>query len=282
MLRKGKEMKRKAILIKIVIFLFVLGVTIITLFPFYWMFITAVKPLNEVFAFPPKLWPSEFVFSNFAKSLKVADFNTYFKNSFIVTTLATLITIGINLLAGFAFAKYEFKGKNFCFLIVLSTLMIPLQVTMIPNFIIASKIGIRDTYIGLFLPPCAEAFGLFMSRQFMEEIPNELLEAGRIDGATEFGIFSRIVVPNVKPLISVLAIFTVMWRWNDLQWPLIMVSSSKLYTVQLGLAFLNGSQHVNWNDMMSASLISICPVVIIFLLFQKQFVQGMASSGIKG
>ena len=160
--------------------------------------------------------------------------------------------------------------------------MIPLQVTMVPNFIIASKLGIRNSYVGLILPPCAEAFGLFMSRQFIEEIPNELLEAGRIDGATEFGIFSKIVLPNVKPLISVLAIFTVMWRWNDLQWPLIMVSKDQYYTVQLGLSMLNGSQYVNWNDLMSASLISTIPIVIVFLIFQKQFVQGMASSGIKG
>ena len=160
--------------------------------------------------------------------------------------------------------------------------MIPLQVTMVPNFIIASKLGIRNSYVGLILPPCAEAFGLFMARQFIEEIPNELLEAGRIDGATEFGIFSKIVLPNVKPLISVLAIFTVMWRWNDLQWPLIMVSKDQYYTVQLGLSMLNGSQYVNWNDLMSASLISTIPIVIVFLIFQKQFVQGMASSGIKG
>lgn len=266
----------------IIIFLLILSVALITLFPFYWMFITAVKPVGEIFAFPPKLWPSEFIFGNFLESLKMADFGTYYKNSMIVTAVATAITISINLLAGFAFAKYNFKGKNFFFMIVLSTLMIPLQVTMIPNFIIASKLGIRNSYAGLILPPCAEAFGLFMSRQFIEEIPNELLEAGRIDGATEFGIFTRIILPNVKPLISVLAIFTVMWRWNDLQWPLIMVSNGEYYTVQLGLSMLNGAQYINWNHLMSASLISTIPVIIVFLIFQKQFVQGIASSGIKG
>ena len=275
-------MKRKKQLIKICTFLFVLIVALTALFPFYWMFITAVKPVGEIFAFPPKLWPSEFMFGNFAESLKTGAFDVYYKNSLIVTSVATIITISINLLAGFAFAKYDFKGKNICFLIVLSTLMIPLQVTMVPNFIIASKLGIRNSYVGLILPPCAEAFGLFMARQFIEEIPNELLEAGRIDGATEFGIFSKIVLPNVKPLISVLAIYTVMWRWNDLQWPLIMVSKDQYYTVQLGLSMLNGSQYVNWNDLMSASLISTIPIVIVFLIFQKQFVQGMASSGIKG
>ena len=275
-------MKLKKRVYGIITFCMVLSVALITLFPFYWMFITAVKPVGEIFAFPPKLIPSKFMLGNFLESLKTTDFGRYYKNSTIVTVISTTITICINLLAGFAFAKYNFKGKNIFFMIVLSTLMIPLQVTMIPNFIIASKLGIRNSYVGLFLPPCAEAFGLFMSRQFIEEIPNELLEAGRIDGATEFGIFTKIVLPNVKPLISVLAIFTVMWRWNDLQWPLIMVSKDQYYTVQLGLSMLNGAQYVNWNHLMSASLISTIPVVMVFLVFQKQFVQGIASSGIKG
>ena len=257
-------------------------VSIVVLFPFYWMFVTAVKPLGEIFEFPPKLWPSEIFWGNFAKSMTVTDFPTYFKNSIIVTSISTIITVFINLLAGYAFAKYKFKGKEFMFLIVLSTLMIPIQVTMIPNFIIASKLGLLNTYVGLILPPCAEAFGLFLSRQFMAEIPDELIESGRMDGASEFYIFSKIVFPNVKPLLGVLVIFTVMWRWNDFQWPLIMLSDKKMYTVQLGLSMLNGVNYVNWNDLMSAALISILPVLIVFFAFQKQFVQGITYTGIKG
>ena len=274
--------KQKYLIMKTCIFLFMAFVTVIALFPFYWMFVTAVKPIEEIFAFPPKLWPSSFHFENFPIALGRAAFPKYFKNSVIVTTAAVLITLSINLLAGFAFAKYKFRFKEFCFMIVLSTLMIPLQVTMIPNFIIASKLGIRNTLWGVIIPPCAEALGLFMARQFIADIPDGLLEAARIDGATEFQIFTDIILPNVKPLISVLVIFTTMWRWNDLQWPLIMLSSDKYYTVQLGLSNLNAAQYVNWNDMMAASLISIMPVLIVFLIFQKQFVQGIASSGIKG
>ena len=279
--RMGMD-KRKYMIMKICIFLIVFLAALVALFPFYWMFVTAVKPVEEIFEFPPKLWPGEFIWSNFATALSRADFGRYFRNSFIVTFTSTAITVSINLLAGFAFAKYKFRFKEFFFLIVLSTLMIPLQVTMIPNFIIATKLGIRNTLWGIIIPPCAEAFGLFMARQFISDIPDELLEAGRIDGATEFTIFSRIILPNVKPLISVLVIFTVMWRWNDLQWPLILISNEKYYTVQLGLSMLNGAQYVNWNDMMSASLISTIPVLVVFLIFQKEFVQGMASSGIKG
>lgn len=274
--------KRKYFLLKTTIFVFMFAAALVALFPFYWMLVTAVKPVDEIFAFPPKLWPGEFIWSNFAAALSRAPFALYFRNSFLVTATSTIITISINLLAGFAFAKYNFRFKEFLFLIVLSTLMIPLQVTMIPVFIIASKIGIRNTLWGVIIPPCAEALGLFMARQFIADIPDELLEAGRIDGATEFTIFRKIILPNVKPLISVLVIFTVMWRWNDLQWPLIMLSNDKYYTVQLGLSMLNGAQYVNWNDMMAASLISIIPVLAVFLFFQKYFVQGMASSGIKG
>lgn len=259
--RMGMD-KRKYFLLKTVIFLFMLAAALIALFPFYWMFVTAVKPVDEIFAFPPKLWPGEFIWSNFATALSRAPFGIYFRNSFIVTTLSTLITVCINLLAGFAFAKYKFKGKEFFFMIVLSTLMIPLQVTMIPVFVIASKLGIRNTLWGVIIPPCAEALGLFLSRQFISDIPDGLLEAGRIDGASEFTIFTKIILPNVKPLI--------------------MLSNEKFYTVQLGLSNLNGAQYVNWNDMMAASLISVIPVLTVFLIFQKQFVQGVASSGIKG
>jgi len=252
------------------------------LFPLFWIFATAVKPLPEIFTFPPTVWPSEFRWYNFPEVLEVSDFGLYFKNSFIVSFFATTFTVCINLLAGYAFAKYKFWGKEFFFLLMLCTMMIPLQVTMIPNFIIVSRLGLRNTYMGLILPPMAEAFGLFLSRQFMMSIPNELIESGRMDGASEFSIFRRIVLPNSKNLVNVLVIFTFMWRWNDFQWPLIMLSDSRMYTVQLGLAMLNMTNHVNLNHLMAASLISILPVIVVFLIFQKRFVQGMATSGIKG
>ncbi|SHO54234.1 carbohydrate ABC transporter permease [Anaerocolumna xylanovorans] len=263
-------------------YLFIGIVTLLVLFPFYWMFVTAVKPVSEIFTYPPTLWPSEFHFNNFIAAIKETNFLILFKNSFIVTFSATVITVFINLLAGYAFAKFQFKGKEVCFFIVLSTLMIPIQVTMIPNYMIISRLHLLNNYWGLILPPCAEAFGLFLSRQFMSELPNELIESARIDGTTEFGIFRHIILPNSKSLLSVLIIFTVMWRWNDFQWPLIVLSDSKMYTVQIGLAMLNGSQYINWNMLMGASLIAILPVLIVFFIFQKQFVQGIASTGIKG
>ncbi len=256
--------------------------SVIFLFPFYWMFVTAVKPVSEVFAYPPLLWPGELHFENFIKSLQANNFGLFFKNSAIVTLIATTVTVSINLLGGYAFAKFSFKGKEFFFIIMLSTLMIPIQVTMIPNYIIIAHLKLLNTYAGLILPACAEAFGLFLSRQFMSEIPTELLEAARIDGSSEFRIFLRIVLPNCRSLLSVLIIFTVMWRWNDFQWPLIVLSDSKMYTVQIGLSMLRGTQYINWNMLMSASLIVTLPVLAVFLIFQKHFVQGVASTGIKG
>lgn len=274
--------KKSSVFVRMISYIFIISVVIIVLFPFYWMFATAVKPVNEIFAYPPTWVPSQFHFENFLTTLQENDFATFFKNSAIVTFFATTITVFINLLAGYAFAKYNFKGKEIFFLVVLSTLMIPIQVTMIPNYIIISRLNLLNNYLGLIFPPCAEAFGLFLSRQFMSDLPNELIESSRIDGATEFEIFRKIILPNAKSLMSVLVIFTVMWRWNDFQWPLIILSDSKMYTVQIGLSMLNGSQYINWNMLMCASLIAILPVLLVFLIFQKQFVQGIASTGIKG
>ena len=268
--------------LKAIMYIFLAVITIVVLFPFYWMFITAVRPLSEIYTSPPILWPREFQWHNFAETIEVSNFHIYFRNSGIVTFFSTALTVSINLLGGYAFAKYDFRFKEILFMLVLTTLMIPLQVIMIPSFIIVSRLGFLNTYAGLAIPPSAEAFGLFLSRQFMSAIPNELIEAGRIDGATEFGIFRTIVLPNSRALCSVLIIFTAMWRWNDFQWPLIIVSDANMFTVQLGLAMLNAALHVNPNHMMAAALMSVIPLVVVFLIFQRQFIQGIASTGIKG
>ncbi|MBZ4647499.1 MAG: transporter permease, partial [Clostridia bacterium] len=181
----------------------------------------------------------------------------------------------------YTFAKHKFKGRKILFILVVSTLMIPMQIIMVPNFIIVSTLGWLNTYTGLVVPRAAEAFGLFLSKQFMEDIPYELIEAARIDGESEFRIFIKIILPNCKPLIAVLAIFTFMWRWNDFIWPLIITSKKEMYTVQLGMSTLVGQFYVEWNSLMAIALLSILPMLIIFLIFQKFFVQGIATSGLK-
>ena len=283
----GKHLLRrlddgKTTLLNYAMFAVLVLFTLYTLFPLYWMTITAFKPSSEIYTIPPKFFPGKVMFENMTKALSLVPFGLYLKNSTIVMVFAVAITVFINMLAGFAFAKYQFKGKNFFFLLVLSTLMIPQQITMVPNFIILSKLGWLNSYVGLIIPQCAEAFGLFLSRQFISELPEELLEAARMDGAGDFHIFRSVVVPNCKALMGVLVIFTSMWRWNDFLWPLVVITDTAYYTVQLGLANLQGLHYINWNDLMCASLVSILPVVAVFLVFQRFFVQGIAATGIKG
>jgi alpha-1,4-digalacturonate transport system permease protein len=254
----------------------------IFLIPFLWMLSTALKSPAEAVSKNIHIIPEQWMWSNFLNALKVAPFLGYVANTLIVAFFAVILTVFINCLAGYAFAKYNFVGRNVLFMMVLSTLMIPVQIVMIPNFFILKELSWINTYIGLIVPRAAEAFGLFLARQFMLSIPTELIEASRIDGSGEFGTFLKVVLPNVKPLIAVLTIFTFMWRWNDLIWPLIVVSDKSMYTVQLGLAVVKGQYFIDWTVLMCLTLLSIVPILIVFLIFQRYFVQGMVSSGLKG
>ncbi|MBQ3728568.1 MAG: carbohydrate ABC transporter permease [Spirochaetales bacterium] len=265
-------------------FLYVLVVALAAtmFFPIFWIFVTSVKSGPEVRLYPPTIWPREFHWENMSNAVRSFPLALWMRNTTIVAFAATAITVLINLLAGFAFAKYRFKGKGFLFMVVISTLMIPTQVIMVPSFVIVSRLRLTNTFLGLILPVCAEAFGLFMAKQFIEEIPDSLIESARIDGCSEFAIFTKVIVPNVKPLISLLVIYTVRWRWNDFQWPLIVINKKEMYTLQMGLKSISGTTNFQWNDLMALSLISLVPVAVVFLVFQKQFVDGAVNSGIKG
>ena len=265
-------------------FLYVLVVALAAtmFFPIFWIFVTSVKSGPEVRLYPPTIWPREFHWENMSNAVRSFPLALWMRNTTIVAFAATAITVLINLLAGFAFAKYRFKGKGFLFMVVISTLMIPTQVIMVPSFVIVSRLRLTNTFLGLILPVCAEAFGLFMAKQFIEEIPDSLVESARIDGCSEFAIFTKVIVPNVKSLISLLVIYTVRWRWNDFQWPLIVINKKEMYTLQMGLKSISGTTNFQWNDLMALSLISLVPVAVVFLVFQKQFVDGAVNSGIKG
>ncbi|TCL61484.1 carbohydrate ABC transporter membrane protein 2 (CUT1 family) [Hydrogenispora ethanolica] len=255
---------------------------LVTLFPFFWMGSTALKGARELFLRPPVFVPHYPEWSNFAKVFTVAPFGRYFMNSAIVAGLSVILTVFINLLAGYTFAKYRFKGRKVLLLMIVATMMVPFQVIMVPNFIIISALGWLNSYLGLIIPRAAEAFGLFLSKQFMDDIPDELIEAARIDGQSEFRIFTGIILPNCRPLIGVLATFTFMWRWNDFIWPLIILSKKEMFTVQLGMSNLIGQFYVEWNLLMAVALLSVLPVLAIFLMFQRFFVQGITTTGMKG
>lgn len=263
------------------IFLILCIASFLFLLPFIWMLSTALKSPSEVAAKDVRIFPEQLHWSNFSEALNAAPFAGYVGNSLIVSILAVILTVFINCLAGYAFAKYKFKGRNLLFMLVLSTLIIPVQITMVPNFYILKYLGWINSYAGLIVPRAAEAFGLFLARQYIMNIPDSLIESARMDGAGEFTIFRKIILPNVKPLIAVLVIFTFMWRWNELAWPLIAVSEQAMYTVQLGLAMVKGEHFIEWPQLMSLTLLSMIPMLVVFLIFQRYFIQGMVSSGMK-
>jgi alpha-1,4-digalacturonate transport system permease protein len=264
----------------VVWFLVVAG-AILMLFPIYWIFATAVRPQSEIFSKGTHLWPSEFVWNNFVESWNQLPFTQWYINSFTIAIIAVAITVFINLLAGYTFAKYSFRGRTVLFYMMIGTLMVPIQVWIVPQFLVVAKLGWVNSYWGVIFPTAAEAFGIFMVRQFMLSIPDDLIEAARLDGASEFTIFRKVVLPLSWPVIAVLTIFTFMWRWNDFAWPIVVLQDRSAYTVQLGLNFLKGQYTTDWTSIMAMSLVSMIPMLLVFAFFQRYFVEGFVTSGMK-
>lgn len=254
---------------------------VVMLFPVYWMFVTAIRPANEIFGGDPSLLPTGWVWGNFIAALEAMPFLSWAWNSTVIAVVAVAITVVLNLLCGYAFAKFRFAGRDILFIGILSALMIPIQVIIVPLFFLLADLNLLNSYWGVILPRAAEAFGIFMVRQFMLSIPDELLEAARLDGASEFQIFWRIVLPLSKPIIAVLIIFTFMWRWNDFVLPLIVLTDQEMYTVQLGLNLLKGQYNTDWTAIMGIALLSLVPMLVIFAFFQRQLIQGIAGTGLK-
>jgi multiple sugar transport system permease protein len=253
---------------------------VITAFPFVWMLLSSMKPQSESIDYPPRLLPQEPTFEYYARLFTELDFGRYVVNTLIVVAIG-----GIGLLfmamAGYAFAKYDFHGKGGLFFLVLATMMIPVQVTMIPTYLILNGFKLTNTLVGIALPTLVSGFGIFLFRQFMATIPTELLEAARIDGAGEFRIFSTIVLPISKPILAVQAVLTFIAGWNSFLWPLIIASDQNLYTLSVGLALLNQQIAVNPSLQMAAASVMVVPILIVFIIFQRYVVQGFALSGLK-
>lgn len=220
-------------------------ISVIMLFPWFWVLSTALKPADEVFTNPPHLIPHAPTLKNFVSAWKVVPFWRIFGNSAVVAGTRTVLGVFFNALAGYAFAKYEFRGRDVLFLVVLSTVMVPFQVTMISVYLMLAEMNWLDSFLGLIVPGISGAFGVFLMRQYFMTIPTELMEAARIDGCSEFRIFSQIMLPLAKPALAVLATFQFMNGWNDFLLPLIVVESEKMYTVQLGLAIFRGDLWVD-------------------------------------
>lgn len=254
---------------------------LLMLVPVLWAVLSSFKTPAELSARPPSVLPGQFATENYSQALSSFSFGQYFVNSVVVTVAATALTLTINSMAAYALAKYNFRGRDALFLLTLATIMIPLQVILLPVYQVVSSLGLVNSLWGLIIPPAATPTGVFLLRQYMLTIPDEPLEAARIDGAGEFQIFWRIVLPLCRPALAVLAIFSVIWRWNDFLWPLIIAQDEAVYTLPVALARFSSQQVVPFNLVLAMSVLSILPVIIIFLLTQRQIVTGIAQTGLK-
>jgi multiple sugar transport system permease protein len=258
-------------------------ITLIMLFPLYWMLITAFSTRADLYAPGVRWWPRHFTTANFTDPIDTFPVWTWFRNSFVIAAITTVITVICNLLAGYAFAKLRFRGKNALFLLLLSTMMIPVQAIMVSQFKLSITLNLYGSIWAVILPESAAVFGIFLARQFFIAIPDELIEAARVDGAGQLRTFRTIVLPLCKPLIAVLTLLTFMNEWNAFSWPLVaLFSNADLYTLPLGMTTdLQGQYTSNYGAIMAMSLLMIVPMVVLFVAFQRYFVQGLARTGIK-
>ncbi|RDH76861.1 carbohydrate ABC transporter permease [Mycolicibacterium moriokaense] len=269
--------------------LVLIPVTFILLVPLLWMLVTSLETEAEANHFPPKLLPASPRFANYADAWAAAPFGHFFVNSVVVTLVVLVSNLVVCSLAGYAFARIRFLGRGALFVTLMATLMVPFQVTMIPVFLIVKWFGdnvwegLGIDHIGaLMLPNLATAFGIFFLRQFFSTVPVELEEAARVDGTSRIGVLFKIVLPLSLPALSTLAALTVLTSWNDFLWPLIVITSQDQMTIPLGLSYFQGAHHVQWPMLMAANVMSLLPMLLVFIGAQKFFVQSVASTGLKG
>jgi len=253
---------------------------IITAFPFIWMLFSSFKPRSESVAYPPQLLPQQPTLEYFAELFQQLDFGRYLVNTLLIVVIC-MIGLLLMAAAGYGFAKFAFPGRDVLFFLVLITMMIPGQVTMIPTYLILNGMKLTNTLIGIALPMLVSGFSVFLFRQFMTTIPTEVIEAARIDGAGEWRIFFRIVLPMSGPILAVQVVLTFIAGWNSFLWPLIIANDQKLYTLSVGLSLLNQQIATNPSLQMAASTVMVVPILIVFVVFQRFVVQGFALSGLK-
>ena len=269
-------------IINLLFYILMTAIALIMVVPFIWMLSTSFKENGKVLIFPPQWIPDPWVWENYSYAWTAANMALYFRNSVIVTVF---ITIGQTItcsLAAYAFARLEFKGRDTLFLIYLGTMMIPIQVTLIPLYILMKNFGWVDTFQGLIVPFIFSAYNTFLLRQSFLTIPKSLDESAIIDGCGYFGIFSRIIIPLSIPALITQALFCLLWAWNDLLWPTVISNTDNVRTLVVGLQMFKSAYAIQWNYLMAGTCISIIPMLVIYMLCQKYFVEGIAMTGIKG
>lgn len=255
--------------------------SILMIIPFYWSVGTSLKLEQFVFSSPPQWIPSPITLANYIHVLTRIPFLRYFANSVVVSLVTTLGHVFFDTLAAYAFAKLTFPGRDKIFFIMLLALMVPFQVNLIPLYKIMATLHWTDTYLALIVPNLTSIFGIFLMRQFMMTIPNELLDAARIDGCSEFGVFRKVALPLALPGIATLIIFTFMGTWNDFLWPRIVTKTESLYTLPVGLAQLQMKNTSNVAQIMAGTVLTALPMIIVFLFMQRQFIEGMTAGALK-
>ncbi|UOE56875.1 carbohydrate ABC transporter permease [Bacillus sp. CMF12] len=267
-----------------IIFIVLLAGSVLVLSPLWWMVSTSLKSPSEIAQYPPTFVPKEFHFSNYVEAWKTAPFTRWAMNTFFIAFCGMAGNVLVNSLVAYAFAKIRFKGRNALFIVVLSTMLIPGFVTMVPQYILFSKLGWVNTYLPLIVPAfLGSAFFIFLLRQFMMTIPNELIEAAVLDGANHLQIWWHIMLPLTKPALITVAIFSFNGAWNDLLGPLLYINDESLYTLQIGLQTFKGTLQTQWHYLMAMSVMVLLPVVLLFFFFQKHFIEGSnIASGTKG
>jgi multiple sugar transport system permease protein len=268
---------------RVLLYAFLLAGCVATLLPFMWMVMGSFKSSGEIIRIPPTFFPESPTLENYQTVLNDphVPLGRFYLNSIIVAVSVVALELFTASLSGFIFAKYEFFGKNTIFAFVLATMMIPFQVLMIPSYLILAKLGLIDSLWGLIVPVAVDAFGIFMMKQFIEGLPTELMDAGRIDGASEWGIYWRIIVPQLGPPMATLGILTFMYRWNNYLWPLVVITTPDKRTLPIMLTWYSGMQYQSYDLTMAASVLVVVPVLIVYATFQRWIVQGFALSGFK-
>jgi putative chitobiose transport system permease protein len=267
----------------LIIYSILSAIALVMLFPLLWLISTALKsPTENIWQSPPQLLPSQPTLENFSKVWQFLPFGTYLYNSILVSVL----TVGLNLLfcslAAYPLARLSFVGRNGIFIAIVSTIMIPFQIVMIPLYILTVQLGLRNSYLGIIFPSLASAFGIFLLRQALIGVPTEIEEAARLDGSSELGLWWHIMLPAIRPALITLAIFVFIGAWSDFLWPLIVIQDESLYTLPLGVAKLAGTFSLDWRLVAAGSVISITPVLLLFLFLQKYIVPTDTGSGVKG
>lgn len=267
---------------KILLLVLLTAGSIVMLFPFFWMLTTAVKRSDQVYSIPPIIIPEEWNWGNFGVAWNSAPFTVFLLNSLFVSLLSTFMVIFFSSLAGYALAKFDFAGKSLFMVLILSTMMVPGQITMIPVYLLLRDVHLLNSHFGLMLIAVSSGFGTFLMKQFISQLPDEILQAARIDGCQEVTIYYKIVVPLIKPALAALAIFVFMGTWDSFFWPLIVLDSQDKFTLPLGLARFQGEYSIDIRMVMSISLIMTIPVLLFFLVFQRSFISGITFSAVKG